>query len=80
MPNKSWLVLNPKIRNALATALTLDGGSVIAWLNGSITGRQAIVAIVGLDLPVFVGYMTPAPVTAAMQAALAKVKRRTPNP
>lgn len=58
---KSWKKLNPKILYALGTALALDGGSVAAWLTGAVTGREAIVAVIGLDLPVLVGYLKSAP-------------------
>lgn len=72
--DKSWLILNPKIKTALAAALTLDGGWVIAWLNGTTTGTQALVTIIGLDVPVLVGYLTPAPVVAAVKQAASAAK------
>jgi hypothetical protein len=57
MPKTSWTKLNPKIAAALAAALALDGGTIIDELNGTITLREALVAVVGLDLPVLVGYL-----------------------
>lgn len=52
-----WRQLNPKIAAALATALGLDGATILGALNGDLTWRQAAVALVGLDLPVLVGYL-----------------------
>jgi hypothetical protein len=52
-----WTKLNPKIAAALATALTLDGATIVGALNGDLTWRQAAVALIGLDLPVLVGYL-----------------------
>jgi hypothetical protein len=49
--------LHPKIAAALATALTLNGGTLIAYLNGSLDGRGAVVACLTADIPVVAGYL-----------------------
>lgn len=57
IPKVNWLKLEPKIKAAAAAMLALDAASIIAALNGSTSWRDALVAIVGIDLPVLVGYL-----------------------
>ena len=47
-----------KVKYALGVALTLNGATLVAWLNGEITGKQALVTVVTTDLPVVAAYLT----------------------
>lgn len=53
----NWLALEPKIKAAAAAMLALDTASFLAALNGSTSWKDALVAIIGIDLPVIVGYL-----------------------
>lgn len=62
MPTKiaakvNWLALEPKIKAVAAAALVLDGATILAELNGTIGWRDAISAIVAIDLPAIAGYL-----------------------
>lgn len=59
--NKSWLILNPKIKAALAALIIGDGASALAAWNGSITWHVALGVIFGSLITTVAGYLTPAP-------------------
>ena len=47
-----------KVKFALGTALSLNGATLIAYLNGTIDGKSALIAAITTDLPVLVAYLT----------------------
>lgn len=53
----SWTTIEPKIKAVAAAAIALDGATILAELNGSITWRDALAAIVAIDLPAIAGYL-----------------------
>lgn len=53
----NWLALETKIKYAAGVMLALDGAGILAALNGSTSWKDALVAIIGIDLPVIVGYL-----------------------
>ncbi len=56
-----WLVLNPKIRAALAASIVADAASALAAWNGTVTWHETIGVVVGSVVALVAGYLTPAP-------------------
>lgn len=78
--NKSWLVLNPKIKAALAVLLAGNAAGIVAAIEGGIPWNLELGVLAGSVLTTLAGYLTPAPVVAAVKDTVAKVRGRTPNP
>lgn len=55
----NWFAIETKIKYAAGVMLALDGATIIAALNGSTSWKDALIAIVSIDLPVLAGYLTP---------------------
>lgn len=72
--NRSWLILNPKIKAALATMLVADAAAAAGALNGTISWHVMLGGAIVGALTTLAGYLTPAPVVAAAKAAAAKVR------
>lgn len=68
-----WLVLNPKIKAALAVLLAGNTAGIIAALNGTLPWNVELGVIVGSVLTTLAGYLTPA------SGALSKLRRK-PTP
>lgn len=56
-PKVNWLALEPKIKAVAAIALTLNGATIIAALNGTTSWRDALALIVVTDAPAIAGYL-----------------------
>lgn len=52
-----WLKLHPKIAAALAAAVTVDGASVLAAWNGTVTWHETIGVIIGSAVTTAAGYL-----------------------
>jgi uncharacterized membrane protein YccC len=51
------LPLNPKIKAALATLIAAEAAILAAFLNGNLSGREAISAGILAAAPVLAGYL-----------------------
>lgn len=56
--NSSWLVLNRKIKGALATLIVADAATAAAALNGTISWHVMIGGAIVGGLTALAGYMT----------------------
>lgn len=72
---REWLVLNPKIKAALAVLIAGNTAGGLAALGGTISWKLELGALVGSVLTTLAGYLTPAPLVAAIKA-----KVRKPSP
>lgn len=71
---RAWFVLNPKIKAALAVLVAGNTAGILAALAGSISWKIELGVLVGSFLTTLAGYLTPAPVVAAVR------KLRHPTP
>lgn len=54
------LPLNPKIKAALATLIAAEAAILAAYLNGNLSGREALSAGILAAAPVVAGYLKSA--------------------
>jgi hypothetical protein len=57
---RPFLPLSPKIKAALATLIAAEATIVAAYLNGNLSGREALSAAVLAAAPVVAGYLKSA--------------------